>query len=439
MKLNNYIHFVILVILLPNNAWGEGNQNYNLGTIIISSSPISATVFVDGNYCGKTPLTIENLEAKSHQVLIFKKGYKSEENTIQLMPNTVKEIKSKLEPHMWKKKLQSIKIGADITTTKGPVPLSHILQRLVDMKGMNLRSEDNVKLDTPVNVKIRVEDSLDDALLSILSQTGYDFEFIDADNLIFITASSKRKINGTSIGRKQSSKTKIENKQTITNNKNVSQTKIPPEATLYFDSGVFWLERRNLKKAYGYLSEAIKIYPEYTEAKTKLEKTAILINEQEKFDAEQERLMKIKREKQKALEMEQAARAKEQAEIARQKDEKRREINKQYGCFETRNTYKQFLLTAKSSPRASDPKLNLVLDISLKKLNYEGELFTTVYSVLHQDAGNFDMFIMRIDQFLGADFAQRCIEEVISNSCNSYINYEITENNGVINYRGKCE
>jgi general secretion pathway protein D/MSHA biogenesis protein MshL len=69
-----------------------------------------------------------------------------------------------------------IKVGANITSTKGPQPLWDILKRLANLRGMNVSWASDVDQDVKVDVDIRADDSFFEAIDNMLRQVDYFHE-----------------------------------------------------------------------------------------------------------------------------------------------------------------------------------------------------------------------------------------------------------------------
>jgi hypothetical protein len=54
------------------------------GTLIISSTPAGANVYIDGEQSGTTPVTVQNVNAGTHRVLLTLQGYSDISRTITL-------------------------------------------------------------------------------------------------------------------------------------------------------------------------------------------------------------------------------------------------------------------------------------------------------------------------------------------------------------------
>lgn len=66
-----------------------------------------------------------------------------------------------------------IPVGADISSTTGPIPLRDIIKRLADMKGMNVSWASDVNQWVMVDVDIRAEDDFFASIANLLRQIDY--------------------------------------------------------------------------------------------------------------------------------------------------------------------------------------------------------------------------------------------------------------------------
>ncbi len=77
-----------------------------------------------------------------------------------------------------------IKVGANITSTKGPQPLWDILKRLANLKGMSVSWASDVDPNVRVDVDISADDNFSDAIDNLLRQVDY-FQVIK-NNVIIV-------------------------------------------------------------------------------------------------------------------------------------------------------------------------------------------------------------------------------------------------------------
>jgi PEGA domain len=69
-----------------------------IGSLSITSSPSGATVYVDGSYRGVTPATVGNLQAGTHNVALYKAGYKDWSAQITIYAGQTTYLSPKLDP-----------------------------------------------------------------------------------------------------------------------------------------------------------------------------------------------------------------------------------------------------------------------------------------------------------------------------------------------------
>ena len=78
----------------------------------------------------------------------------------------------------------AVKVGANISSTKGPQPLWDIMKRLANLRGMSVSWASDVDRDVKVDVNIRAEDDFFKAIDNLLRQVGYFHEV--KDNTIIV-------------------------------------------------------------------------------------------------------------------------------------------------------------------------------------------------------------------------------------------------------------
>ena len=87
----------------------------------------------------------------------------------------------------------AIKVGANISSTKGPQPLWDILKRLANLKGMTVSWASDVDQNVLVDVNISAEDNFYDAIDNLLRQVDYFHEV--KDNAIIVKYRETKKYN----------------------------------------------------------------------------------------------------------------------------------------------------------------------------------------------------------------------------------------------------
>lgn len=115
LRKDGYKDFVSFVDVLSGTT-----SNYNftlsplLGTINIFSNPSNAEVYVDGNYRGKTPLSITDVPSGTYNVRISLSGYEDYVGSIYLAPGDVKQINVSLKPVFGEVSIESRPQGAKV-------------------------------------------------------------------------------------------------------------------------------------------------------------------------------------------------------------------------------------------------------------------------------------------------------------------------------------
>ncbi|MHB8788525.1 MAG: pilus (MSHA type) biogenesis protein MshL [Desulfobulbaceae bacterium] len=85
----------------------------------------------------------------------------------------------------------AIKVGANITSTKGPQPLWDILKRLANLRGMAVSWASDVDQNVLVDVNISAEDNFYDAIDNLLRQVDY-FHEVEGNTIIVKYRETKR-------------------------------------------------------------------------------------------------------------------------------------------------------------------------------------------------------------------------------------------------------
>lgn len=73
------------------------NRIPRTGSISVTSSPSHARVFLDGEYRGRTPLTIRNVRVGEYQIKVSKEGYHDWSQAIRVRSNVTKRVFATLE------------------------------------------------------------------------------------------------------------------------------------------------------------------------------------------------------------------------------------------------------------------------------------------------------------------------------------------------------
>ncbi len=93
-------------------------------------------------------------------------------------------------------KQYEIKVGANISSTRGPQPLWDILKRLANLKQMNVSWSSDVDQTVLVDVNISADDNFFDAIDNLLRQVDY-YHDIEKDNTIVVKYKETRQFHIT--------------------------------------------------------------------------------------------------------------------------------------------------------------------------------------------------------------------------------------------------
>src|SRR5207247_11066463 len=72
---NRFLVMGVAVCLLLSWMTSIPAANGGVGTVTVISDPPDAAVYVDGQFAGRTPLTLARVEAGDHRVRVVKDGY----------------------------------------------------------------------------------------------------------------------------------------------------------------------------------------------------------------------------------------------------------------------------------------------------------------------------------------------------------------------------
>ena len=95
------------------------------GSISIMSEPSGASVYLDGTYMGKTPISLDDVISKPHTIKLTKSGYNSKTLTLSLSPGGAENIRESLEPLTGSISVSSDPCGANVYLSgayKGTTP-----------------------------------------------------------------------------------------------------------------------------------------------------------------------------------------------------------------------------------------------------------------------------------------------------------------------------
>ena len=109
--------------------------------------------------------------------------------------------------------LPSLKVGADMVSQGGPIPLKDVLKKLLELKGFSLSYASDVDKEAPVEVNIKAGDDFWESLENILRQQDYFF-IIKKNTIVigykdtrrfyipapFLTGSYKTNVGGDLLG-----------------------------------------------------------------------------------------------------------------------------------------------------------------------------------------------------------------------------------------------
>lgn len=146
----------------------------------IVTEPPQATVLIDGKLRGETPLTLTNLTSGTHLVALRKTGYDAVWQTVELAPQDVRTIDSKLEPLTGLVLVRSVPTNAEIsadgvTLGRTPALLSTLglgVHRLKIATPGYQPKEVEVKLEDRTPAKVEVELVSDSATLTVESEVA---------------------------------------------------------------------------------------------------------------------------------------------------------------------------------------------------------------------------------------------------------------------------
>ena len=84
----------------PSTTQESADQAVTTGTLRFTSTPAGALVQLDGEVVGTTPLTLNAVEAGSHEVMITQSGYDTSRTQLTLTPQTEREVQVTLNRQM---------------------------------------------------------------------------------------------------------------------------------------------------------------------------------------------------------------------------------------------------------------------------------------------------------------------------------------------------
>ncbi len=114
--------------------------------------------------------------------------------------------------------LPELKVGADMSSEGGPVPLKDVLKRLVEIKGFSLSFASDVEQDAPVEVHIKADEDFWEALDNVLRQQDYFYKVKENTIIVgykdtkkfyipapFLTGNYKSSVGGDLLGSEDTS------------------------------------------------------------------------------------------------------------------------------------------------------------------------------------------------------------------------------------------
>jgi len=84
------------------------------GSISIMSEPSGASVYLDGTYMGKTPISLDDVVSEPHTIKLTKSGYNSKTLPLSLIPGGVENMRESLEPLSGSISVSSDPCGANV-------------------------------------------------------------------------------------------------------------------------------------------------------------------------------------------------------------------------------------------------------------------------------------------------------------------------------------
>ncbi len=84
------------------------------GLVFIRSTPTEASVTIDGEFRGLTPLEVALTPNQNHELTFFKNGYQSSKSTVRTQPDQERELNISLDPVMASVRISSIPADAEL-------------------------------------------------------------------------------------------------------------------------------------------------------------------------------------------------------------------------------------------------------------------------------------------------------------------------------------
>ncbi len=99
IRAENYKTFTKEILVVANRDYNlERNLEAKLGTISIQSSPMGASIFIDGEFAGTTPKFVREIKTGKRQITLEKEGYASSTRTIDVLYDKTAEYNFELNP-----------------------------------------------------------------------------------------------------------------------------------------------------------------------------------------------------------------------------------------------------------------------------------------------------------------------------------------------------
>lgn len=115
VKLEGYKDYETTIIVEGNR---EKEYTFNLspryGDLTISSTPLGASIYIDGVYRGKTPLTLKNLLAKTYELKLTYPGYQDKIEKVEVKEGIETRVNLSLLPALGGLNINSNPLGAEV-------------------------------------------------------------------------------------------------------------------------------------------------------------------------------------------------------------------------------------------------------------------------------------------------------------------------------------
>jgi len=90
-----------LMVLGPTSAWALSGESTaaTSGVLSVASDPAGASVYVDGQFVGATPITLSQLSAGDHRLRVAKGGFLENGRIVRIAAGRTSDVAVKLTPH----------------------------------------------------------------------------------------------------------------------------------------------------------------------------------------------------------------------------------------------------------------------------------------------------------------------------------------------------